>query len=269
MQVVILCGGQGTRLREETEFRPKPLVEIGGRPILWHIMKGYAHYGFTNFVLCLGYRGNMIKDYFLNYDTVATDFTISLGRQRQLTYHNQHGEQDYQVTLVDTGLESMTGARIKRVAPFLRDDVFAATYGDGVSDVNIAALLEFHRAHGRKATVTAVRPNSRYGVLALGSEGRVVEFCEKPQSDGWVNAGFFIFNREVLDYFSADPACTLEREPLERLAAEGELVAYRHQGFFFSMDTYREFVRLNELYRAGDAPWAVWSMGGEQVLKAA
>jgi glucose-1-phosphate cytidylyltransferase len=259
MKIIVLCGGQGTRLREETEFRPKPLVEIGGRPILWHIMKMYGHYGFKDFVLCLGYRGNMIKEFFLNYEPMNNDFTIDLGAPRRLHYHGGHEEQDFHVTLSDTGLDAMTGSRVARVRRYVGDDdTFMVTYGDGVSDVNMARLLEFHRAHGRIATVTTVRPTSRFGVLDIDAAGRVLSFAEKPQLDGRVSAGFFVFHRRVFKYLSDDPGCVLEREPMERLVKDNELVAYAHEGFFHAMDTYREFKYLNELWEAGRAPWKVW-----------
>jgi glucose-1-phosphate cytidylyltransferase len=263
MKVVILCGGQGTRLREETEYRPKPLVEIGGRPVLWHIMKLYAHYRFLDFVLCLGYRGNMIKEYFLNYEAMNNDFTISLGGRHQIRYHGTHREQDFNVTLVDTGQETMTGARIKRIEPHIDGDVFMVAYGDGVSNVNLRALLDFHHAHGRLATVTAVRPVSRFGILNLDADNRVLSFAEKPQVDGRASAGFFVFNRGVFDYLSAQPECILEREPLERLAQDGQLAAYCHDDFFFAMDTYREYLYLNELWNRDEAPWAVWRADDE------
>ncbi len=259
MKVVILCGGQGTRLREETEYRPKPLVDVGGRPILWHIMKLYAYFGLRDFVLCLGYRGNMIKEYFLNYEAMNNDFTIALGQKSHITYHDEHEEQDFFVTLADTGTDSMTGARVKRVERYIDDDTFMVTYGDGVSDVNIQKLLEFHYSHKRLATITTVRHMSRYGILELNPDGQVVNFAEKPQMNDWSSAGFCVFNRRVFDYLSTAPDCMLEREPLERLAHEGELVAYRHEGFFYSMDTYREYLQLNELWSSGQAPWAVWS----------
>jgi glucose-1-phosphate cytidylyltransferase len=255
MKVVILCGGLGTRLREETEYRPKPLVEVGGRPILWHIMKHYAHYGLNDFILCLGYRGNMIKEYFLNYEGMNNDFTICLGRQSRITYHDAHSEQDFKVTLADTGLETMTGGRVKRIQKYMDDDNFMVTYGDGVADVDLRRLEEFHLAHGSLATVTSVRPASRFGVLELDEkDGRVLSFCEKPQLDGWANAGFCIFRREVFDYLDGDD-CVLEREPMERLARDGQLRAYRHEGFFFAMDTYREYKYLNDLWDSGKAPW--------------
>jgi glucose-1-phosphate cytidylyltransferase len=258
VKVVILCGGLGTRMREETEFRPKPLVEVGGRPVLWHIMKLYAHHGFRDFVLCLGYRGNMIKEYFLNYEAMMNDFTICLGHKHQVSYHDAHQEQDFRVTLADTGLETMTGGRVLRAGKYVTDHTFLVTYGDGLSDVDIRSLLDFHRSHGRLATITTVRPVSRFGVLEMEDDGRVIHFEEKPQLDGWASAGFFVFNRGVLDYLTGDD-CVLEREPLERLAREGELIAYRHRGFFFAMDTYREYKHLNDLWAGGEAPWRVWA----------
>ena len=258
MKVVILCGGQGTRLREETEFRPKPLVDVGQRPILWHIMKLYAYHGFRDFVLCLGYRGNMIKEYFLNYEAMNNDFTICLGAQHHLSYHDTHTEQDFHVTLADTGLETMTGGRIKRVERFVEDETFMVTYGDGLADVNIRSLLAFHRQHGKLATVTAVRPISRFGVLDVDDAGRVQRFSEKPTLDGWASAGFFVFNRRVFDYLKGDE-CILEREPLERLAGENHLMVFRHEGFFFAMDTYREYQILNDLWKNGQAPWKLWA----------
>ncbi len=258
MKTVILCGGQGTRLREETEYRPKPMVEIGGKPILWHIMKMYANHGFTDFTLCLGYRGNMIKEYFLSYEAMNNDFTISLGKQPQIAYNSSHAEQAFSITLADTGQDTMTGGRIKRVQKYIDGDIFLATYGDGLSDVNITDLVAFHRRHGKLATITTVRPYSRFGILRADSDGKVVDFAEKPQMDGWASAGFLVLDRRVFDYLGGDD-CVLEREPLERLAAEGQLMAYHHEGFFFAMDTYREFLYLNELWNAGKAPWKSWA----------
>ena len=259
MKVVILCGGQGTRMREETEFRPKPLVEVGGRPILWHIMKCYAHYGFRDFVLCLGYRGNMIKEYFLNYEAMNNDFTICLGKKARIQYNDDHEEQDFVVTLAETGAESMTGGRLRRVAKYLQDEErFMVTYGDGVSDVDIPRLVEFHKAHGKLATVTTFRPVSRFGILDINKEQQVMNFIEKPKSDAWASAGFFVFERRVLDYLDGDET-VLEREPLERLAAEGQLMAYNHEGFFYAMDTFREYQALNELWKNGEAPWKKWA----------
>jgi glucose-1-phosphate cytidylyltransferase len=257
MKVAILCGGVGTRLREETEFRPKPLVEVGGRPILWHIMKLYAHHGFRDFVLCLGYRGSMIKEYFLNYEAMNNDFTICLGKESRLEYNDNHEEQNFRITLADTGLETMTGGRLRRVRKYLSDDCFMVTYGDGVSDVDIRGLVEFHKSHGRLATVTTFRPTSRFGILDINSDNQVQNFIEKPKSDAWASAGFFVFQREVLDYLD-DDRCILEHQPLERLARERQLIAYHHDGFFYAMDTYREYQILNDLWKNGLAPWKVW-----------
>ena len=257
MKVAILCGGVGTRLREETEFRPKPLVEVGGRPILWHIMKLYAHHGFRDFVLCLGYRGSMIKEYFLNYEAMNNDFTICLGKESRLDYNDTHEEQNFSITLADTGLETMTGGRLRRASKYLGDDCFMVTYGDGVSDVDIRKLVEFHKSHGKLATVTTFRPVSRFGILDINADNQVQNFIEKPKSDAWASAGFFVFQREVLDYLDGDE-CILEHAPLERLAAERQLIAYNHDGFFYAMDTYREYQILNDLWKNGQAPWKVW-----------
>lgn len=257
MRVVMLCGGLGTRLREETEFRPKPLVQVGGRPILWHIMKLYAHHGFKDFVLCLGYKGEMIKEYFLNYEAMSNDFTIRLGRESDVMHHSDHTEQDFNVMLVDTGLNSMTGGRVLRVKKYIEDDTFMVTYGDGVSNVDVGAVLDFHKSHGRIATVTSVQPFSRFGILELDSSGAVTRFVEKPKMQSWVSAGYFVFNRRLFDYLEDDDT-VLEQEPLKRLAAESQLMAYRHDGFFFAMDTYREYKQLNDLWDSGEAPWKVW-----------
>lgn len=257
MKVVLLCGGLGTRMREETEFRPKPMVEVGSRPILWHIMKSYAHYGFKDFVLCLGYKGALIKEYFLNYEAMNNDFTICFGRQNRILHHGTHAEQDFTVTLVDTGQDTMTGGRVLRTQPFIDGDVFMATYGDGLSDLDLGALARFHKSHGKLATVTTVKPASRFGILDLNDAGQVTSFAEKPQMESWASAGFFVFDKRVYDYLTGD-TCILEREPMERLAREGQLMAYRHDGFFFGMDTYREYQHLNELWKTGKAPWKVW-----------
>ena len=258
MKVVILCGGLGRRLREETEFRPKPMVDIGGRPILWHLMKIYAHHGFRDFILCLGYRGEMIKEYFLNYEAMNNDLTVSLGKGSRIEYHNAHEEQDFRVTLADTGSHSMTGGRIKRVQKYISENTFMVTYGDGVTDLDIGRLVSYHKQHGRRATVTTVRPISRFGSLDLDEEGAVRRFLEKPRSDGWISAGFFVFDRKVFDYLGGDD-CLLEQEPLQNLSAEGELRAFRHDGFFYAMDTYREYQHLNALWSTNRAPWRIWS----------
>lgn len=257
MKVVVLCGGVGTRLREETEFRPKPLVDVGGRPILWHIMKLYAHHGFRDFVLCLGYRGGMIKQYFLNYEAMTNDFTICLGREARIQYNDVHEEQNFRVTLAETGQDSMTGCCLKRIQRYLAgEDCFMLTYGDGVSDVDIQKLVAFHHSHGKLATVTTFRPISRFGILDIKDQN-VQNFIEKPKSDAWASAGFFVFNREVFEYLDDDQTI-LEHEPMERLAADGQLMAYHHEGFFYAMDTYREYQLLNDLWKSGQAPWKKW-----------
>lgn len=252
---MILAGGLGTRLREETEFRPKPMVEIGGKPILWHIMKTYAAYGYTDFVICVGYRGNVIREYFLNYESMNNDFTLTLGDSSERIFHGNHTETDWRVTVAETGDETPTGGRLKRVSPHLLNDRFMATYGDGVGDVDLRNLFEFHQRHGRIGTVTIVRPPSRFGVLAIDEGGYVSGFREKPEGTDWVSAGFFVFEPAFLDYLTDD--AVLEREPLERLAQEEQLVAYRHEGFWQPMDTYREFELLNSLWKS-DPPWKVW-----------
>jgi len=217
-------------------------------------MRSYARYGFREFVLCLGYRGEMIKDYFLNYEAMSNDFTICMGQNHQIQHNNVHSEQDFKVTLADTGLETMTGGRIKRVEKYIDDDTFMMTYGDGVADIDIKALVEYHHQHGRLATATVVHPFSRFGHVALDDNSKVLNFVEKPQLDDWISAGFFVCNRRVFDYLQGDE-CIFEREPLERLAREGELMAYKHNGFFYAMDTYRDYKYLNELWDKGQAPW--------------
>jgi glucose-1-phosphate cytidylyltransferase len=257
-RVVILCGGLGTRLREETEFRPKPLVEIGGRPILWHIMKIFAHHGLKDFTLCLGYKGNLIKEYFLNYEAINNNLVVHLGARSAISYLGEHEEQDYTVRLIDTGGNAQTGARVKKVERLLEGDRFIVTYGDGLTDVDVPALLEFHRSHGKLATVTTARTPGRFGAVELSPGNQVLRFREKPMQDSWISAGFFVFERQVLSYLTAADGCTLEREPLETLAREGQLMAYRHPGEFFPMDTYRDHVALNDLWNSGKAPWKIW-----------
>jgi glucose-1-phosphate cytidylyltransferase len=259
MKTVILCGGQGTRLQEATSgLKPKPMVTIGERPILWHIMKYYAAFGHREFVLCLGHLASVIKEYFLHYEAQNTDFTVELGRAQAIEYHHEHTESGWKVTLADTGLEVMTGARVARVQKYVGDATFMLTYGDGVADVDLDALLEFHRAHGRLATVTGVRPIGRFGRLNVERE-RVVSFEEKPAGElGSINGGFFVFEPGVFDYVTTDPTCILEREPLERLAADGQLMMYDHRGFWQCMDTVRDMNLLERLWQAGDPPWQNW-----------
>lgn len=254
MKVVLLAGGLGTRLREETEFRPKPMVEVGGKPILWHIMKGYAHHGITEFVVCVGYRGDAIREYFLNYHSMIRDFTMRL-RSSDIEYHGDEIE-DWGVTIADTGQDTPTGGRIYMARQHVDGETFMATYGDGVADVDISRLLDFHRSHGRIATITSVRPPIRFGIMDLDEDGRVERFREKPRGRDWVSAGFFVFEPGIFDYLSVDSV--LEQEPLERLAKDGELMSFRHEGFWQPMDTYRERDLLNDLWDEDDAPWAVW-----------
>ena len=257
MKVVILCGGMGTRLREETEVKPKPMVEIGGMPILWHIMKAYAHYGFNEFILCLGYKGEMIKEYFYHYEVLSNDFTIELG-SKKIDIYPRHSEQGWKITLVDTGLNTMTGARVKRIERFIKEDTFMLTYGDGVTDLNIQELLNFHKSHGKTGTITAVTPPSRYGELSI-YEGQVISFKEKPKTlSSSINGGYFVFNRKFFNYVKNDDGCILERKPLEKLASEGELKVFHHKGFWQCMDTYRDYKYLNELWESGQVPWKVW-----------
>ena len=259
MKVVILCGGQGTRLREETEVRPKPMVEIGGRPMLWHIMKLYAHYGLKEFVLCLGYKGYQIKDFFLNYEARMKDFSVRLGRSPSLEFHNGHAEDGWLVTLAETGDTALTGARLRRVSRYLKDQPFCLTYGDGLGDVNVSELIRFHRLRRRLATVTGVRPPGRFGELRVDGD-RATAFAEKPQvTEGYINGGFFVFEPEFLDRYLDDrDDLALEMEPLQRLAADGELSIYKHDGYWQPMDTYREWKLLDELWNQRRAPWKVW-----------
>jgi glucose-1-phosphate cytidylyltransferase len=252
--VVILCGGKGTRLREETEYKPKPMVEVGGKPILWHVMRNFAGHGFRDFVICLGYRGELIREYFLHYRAMSQDFTARLGAESETVYREGADVLDgCNVTLVDTGQETETGARVARVAAYLDADRFVVSYGDGLANLDAAGLLEFHCAHGRQATVTAVRATSRFGVLELDDD-TVVSFSEKPLLDDWINAGYFVFERAVLERFDPEEGM-LEHAPMQALARENELRAFRHEGFWQPMDTYREYELLNGLWASGAPPW--------------
>ncbi len=256
--VVIFCGGLGSRLRQETELRPKPMVEIGGRPILWHIMKLYAHYGHRRFVLPLGYKGEVIKQYFYHYSLLSHDVTVRLGRNRGVEIHNNGDEGDWSITLVETGENTLKGGRLKRVAPYLPGDRFMVTYGDGVADIDIDALLRFHQSHGRLATLTGVRPPSLFGELRI-EDGKASLFVEKPQtSTGVINGGFFVFERAVLDYLTDAEDCDFETGPLERLAAEGNLMVYGHHGTWACMDTFRDVQYLNRLWAQKQAFWNMW-----------
>jgi glucose-1-phosphate cytidylyltransferase len=258
---MILCGGLGTRLREETEYRPKPMVEIGGRPILWHIMKSYAAQGFREFVLCLGYKGGMIKDYFLNYETFANNFTLTLGAAKKINFHNAHTEDGWKITFVETGAAAMTGARVRHALPYIASKNFALTYGDGVADLDVKAELAFHKKHGCQATVAAVNAPSRFGEMVIGELEQVSNFREKPDvTAGRINGGFFILKRDGLEKYlqPADDNLIWERQPLEKLARAKQLKAFQHSGFWQPMDTYREFELLNKLWADGKAPWKNW-----------
>jgi glucose-1-phosphate cytidylyltransferase len=255
MKTAILAGGVGSRLAEETESKPKPMVEVGGRPILWHIMMHYAHFGHSDFIIALGYKGEYIKRYMIDYGLTEDDLTIQVGTGDVLRHGNRRP--DWTVDLVDTGQQTMTGGRIKRLRPYIDNETFFLTWGDGVSDVNIDDLLKFHRHHGKLATVTAVRPPARFGCMVFEGD-RVTEFSEKPQtSEGWINGAFFVLEPEVFDYIEGDNTAW-EREPMERLARDGQLMAYRHSGFWQCMDTLRDRKLLENLWQSGRAPWKVW-----------
>lgn len=256
MKVVILAGGRGTRLSEETSNVPKPMVDIGGKPILWHIMKIYSHYGFNDFIICLGYRGYIIKEYFSHYFLHASDITIDM-RKNKVQSHSGVSE-PWKVTLVDTGLETITGGRIKRARKYIGDEPFLMTYGDGVGSIDIRELLRFHRRHKKMATVTAVQPLGRFGSLDVNRSGKVSSFLEKPKGDNdWINAGFFVLEPGIFDYIEGDNT-HWEKEPLENLAKEGELVAYKHSGFWKPMDTLRDKLELENLWNTDKAPWKIW-----------
>lgn len=261
MKMVLLAGGLGTRLREETVFRPKPMVEIGGVPILVHIMKICSHYGINDFVICLGYKGEMIKDYFLRYHVLNADLTVDLATG-DVHFHGNRTE-NWRVTLVDTGQQTMTGGRIKRIREYVGDSTFMATYGDGVADIDLTKLLQYHKARGKVATVTAVRPPSRFGEIVT-EDGIARAFTEKPQvQSGWINGGFFVFEPAVFDYIAGD-ATSLEREPLERLAQDGQLAVYSHHGYWRCMDTQRDLEALNEEWAQGRAGWRIWGKESEK-----
>lgn len=260
MKVVILCGGYGTRIRDVADNIPKPMIPVGNYPILWHIMKYYAHSGYQDFVLCLGYKSQVIKDFFLNYEALTRDFTISLGGSKNVEFHTNHDESDWRVTLADTGLNAMTGARIKRIKKYVaKDENFMLTYGDGLGDVDLDRLLQFHKAHGRILTVTGVRPPGRFGELMANDSGLVTEFNEKPQATGGrISGGFFVCRRELFDYIDDSEDMMLEQEPMRALVAGGQMMVYEHQGFWQPMDTQREYQLLNGLFDGGAAPWVKW-----------
>lgn len=252
--VVILCGGMGMRLKEETEFRPKPMVEIGDHPILWHIMKSYAAYGLERFILCLGFRGDVIKDYFINYHVRSSDTEVTLGAPPQIRVLDQDSTPNWRIILADTGRTALTGARVKRIQKYVDTEHFMLTYGDAVSDVDLRALYDHHIQHGKIGTVTGVRPPSRFGELETDGS-RVTCFAEKPVRGGCINGGFFVFHRRLFDYLTADENCSLEQAPLEKLSADGELLVRRHEGFWQCMDTWRDVLYLRSLYERGEWPW--------------
>jgi glucose-1-phosphate cytidylyltransferase len=257
MKVVILAGGMGTRLSEETELKPKPMVEIGGKPMLWHIMKCYSHFGFNDFIICCGYKGSYIRDYFSHYYMHQSDITIDLEKNTSEYHHSQ--AEPWRVTLVDTGLQTMTGGRIKRVQKYIGANRFMLTYGDGVSDVDISALVAFHAASGRLATLTAVQPSGKFGVLGLEGD-TIMSFQEKPKGDGaWINGGFFVLEPGVFDYINEGDRTIWEQAPSENLARDRKLGAYRHTGFWQSMDTIRDRNVLESLWNSGKAPWKMWA----------
>ena len=257
MKAVILAGGLGTRLREETDIKPKPMVEIGGKPIIWHIMKTYANYGVTDFVICAGYKQEIIRNWLANYEILSSDFTITIGQQKEINFTNDISESGWKITLADTGLNTMTGGRVNKIKKYVGDEPFFCTYGDGVADIDISRLLEFHKRNKGIATLTAVNPVSRFGVIDINEDSSIDHFREKPKSDGWINAGYFVFEPEIFDYLNDDSV--LEQEPLAQLAQQNELFAFKHEGFWQPMDTFREFKILNDLWDEKQAPWRVWN----------
>lgn len=256
MKVVILAGGYGTRIRDVADDIPKPMIPIGPYPILWHIMKSYAHFGHRDFVVCLGYKGQVIKDFFLNYEAYTRDFTITFGKGGGIRYHTNHDESDWKITLADTGTRSMTGARVSRIRKYVQNEDFMLTYGDGVSDVDIASLLAFHKAHGRVLTVTGVRPPGRFGEMVSEVGGAISEFNEKPQATaGRISGGFFVASPKLFDYLDDSEDLVFEQGPMRKLVADRQLMMYEHDGFWQPMDTSREYQLLNSLYESGSAPW--------------
>ncbi|HEX3018427.1 MAG TPA: glucose-1-phosphate cytidylyltransferase [Caproicibacter sp.] len=256
MKTVILAGGFGTRISEESYLRPKPMIEIGGQPILWHIMKLYSHYGYNDFIICLGYKGYVIKEYFADYFLHTSDVTFDLANNKMFV-HSNHSE-PWKVTLIDTGLNTMTGGRVKRIQPYVGNEPFMLTYGDGVSNVNIDELVKFHRNHGKMATLTAIQPEGRFGIMDL-NENQIRAFREKSKDDtGWVNAGFMILQPEFFNYIN-DDGTILEKEPLESISKKGQIMAYKHSGFWQCMDTQRDKKKLEDMWNEGKAPWKVWA----------
>lgn len=259
MKVVILCGGKGTRLHEETEFKPKPLVRIGGMPILWHIMKMYSAFGHKDFILCLGYKGEMIKDYFLSFEEMANDFTLNLrSKESRIAYHENENLDDWKISFIDTGLETQTGGRIKRIEKFIDDgEDFFLTYGDGVSNVDINQLYQFHQSKNRILTLTGVHPMSPFGVIEF-KDGVALSFKEKPKLEGVISGGFFVCNKKIFNYLTSEESCIFEEQPMRSLADNGQLAVYEHNDFWYSMDTQKHVNELNKMWESGDSPWKVW-----------
>lgn len=258
MKVLLLAGGFGTRLSEETDIKPKPMVEIGGKPILWHIMKIYSTYGFNDFVILLGYKGYYIKEYFANYFLHQSDITIDMKNNKMEILNNS--SEPWKVTLIDTGLNSMTGGRIRRAKEIIGDELFMLTYGDGVANINVEELVDFHKSHGKLMTMTSSQPDGRFGALDISDNNQVMEFKEKPKGDGsWINAGFFVCEPKVLDYITEGDSTVFEQKPLQNLAKDGEIYTYKHEGFWMPMDTLRDKNKLNEMWNENDAKWKIWN----------
>lgn len=256
MKTVILAGGLGTRMREETEFKPKPMVNIGPYPIIWHIMKIYSSFNYNDFIVCAGYKGEQIKEYFSKFDILNSDFTVKIGQSKSIKTYDESTSVEWNVTVANTGNSAKTGGRLLQIKKYLLNETFMCTYGDGLSNINIKALVDFHNSHGKIATVTCIHPNSRFGKLKIGENGLVSNFEEKPSSLDWVNGGFFIFNSEIFNYLDGD--VSLEEDTLFKLVKDSQLMAFRHDGFWQSMDTYREVLQLNEIWESGSVPWKIW-----------
>jgi glucose-1-phosphate cytidylyltransferase len=256
MKAVLLAGGLGTRMREETEFRPKPMVEVGGRPVLWHIMKVLGAQGITDFVICAGYKSEYIKNYFYNYGASNLDFTVRLGDQSSTVFHGSHEEFDWTVTVADTGESTMTGGRIKMIEKYVQGETFLATYGDGIADINLTKLIEFHQRHQKTATLTVTNPSNRFGVVEVDDSSMVYRFVEKPRSSDLVNIGYFVFEPSIFNYLKPDSV--LEEDPISRLVADKQLGAFKHEGFWKPMDTQREYLELRSIWDSGAAPWKSW-----------
>lgn len=256
LPVVLLAGGLGTRMREETEYKPKPMVEVGGRPVIWHIMKNFSGFNLNDFIVCTGYKGHIIKEYFLNYLAFNHDFRVTLNHKDNVAILDENRSENWSVTVADTGETTMTGGRVNKVKKYIGNNRFIVTYGDGLADVDIKKLVHFHKSHGKIATVTTVKPLSRFGVMDIDSDGTVIQFREKPQVDDWINIGFFVFEPQIFDYL--DDYCVLEQQPLSALVRDQQLMAFQHDGFWQPMDTYRESLLLNGLWDTQEAPWKNW-----------